>query len=174
MSDEIQAGHHRFPHLCARCGTEKVAGLWPLPVQVKPQIHAASLLTIFAGRVVFEQKEKIVAVPVCAACGAWLTQQKKVDSWFSRLTTVGVMIGILGGIPVAIGWMPSDRLNGLIMALCMAGGAVVGVVGAYLLTGLLFGRLPLWKGVTFCTWDGEELHFENATFRERYQTILAR
>ncbi|MEZ4677405.1 MAG: hypothetical protein R2932_24625 [Caldilineaceae bacterium] len=39
---EIQSGHHRFPYLCARCGTENVAGLWPLPVQAKPQIHAAS------------------------------------------------------------------------------------------------------------------------------------
>ena len=174
MTNEIQAGHHRFPNLCARCGTERVAGLWPLQVQVKPQIHAASLLTIFAGSVLFAQKEKIVVVPVCAACGAWLTQQKKVDSWFSRLITVGVMIGILGGIPGAIGWAPFDRLNGLSMALFMAGGAVAGVVGAYLLTGLLFRRLPLWKGVTFCTWHGDELHFENATFRQLYKEILAR
>lgn len=84
------------------------------------------------------------------------------------------MIGILGGIPVAIGWVPFDRLNGLVMALFIAGGAVAGVVGAHLLTGLLFRRLPLWQGVTFCTWHGDELHFENATFRQRYQEILAR
>jgi hypothetical protein len=172
--DEIQSGHHRFPHLCARCGAETVTALWPLPVQAKPQLHAASLLTVAFGSLVLEETEKIVAVPVCAVCREWLAQQKKVDTWFSRLATVGITVGILGGIALSIWWVPFERLNGWIMALFMAGCAAVGVAIAYLLTGLLFRKLPLWKGVTFCTWDGEALHFENVAFRERYQAILAR
>ncbi|MEZ4677406.1 MAG: hypothetical protein R2932_24630 [Caldilineaceae bacterium] len=115
-----------------------------------------------------------MAVPVCAACTEWLAKQKTVDTWFSRLATIGITVGILGGIALSIWWVPVERLNGWIMALFIAGCAVVGVAIAYLLSGLLFRKLPLWKGVTFCTWDGEELYFENAMFRERYQAILAR
>ncbi|HRW11101.1 MAG TPA: hypothetical protein P5121_38635 [Caldilineaceae bacterium] len=170
---EIQVGHHRFPTICARCGTDEIAGLWPITIQGKPSIHASSIFTILLGSVVMQQRQQTIPIPICADCRGPLEQIKRGESRFQVLVFLGIALGLFASI-YGLFQLPFAYLNIATTIFLMVGGIICGLALTLLLFRLFVGPLRLLRGNGICHWDGEELHFANERFMQRYQEILAR
>lgn len=170
---EIQVGLYRFPTICARCGTDDIAALWPITVQRKPSIHASSIFTILFGGIVMQQRQQTVPVPICADCRDPLEQIKRGESRFQVLVFFGVALGFFASI-YGLFQLPFAYLNIVTTVLIMVGGIGCGIALTLLIFRLFIGPLRLLNGNGICRWDGEELHFANQRFTQCYQEILAR